>query len=526
MKRTLMLTLLLCLLLLPGVVLANDCSVCSGDLECDTCGGSGVVTYHSYLAVYGNHPCTAHCNKGICPICPEPCDICGGDRLCNFCNGSGLIQQTADSPESSSCVAEYCQNGICIACRNGQALARKLPSKIYGSPTPKPRPRIQKNLSSQTHTNNIYVFADPVIAKYVAKQLHKSSSKITEQDLLRIEEISLSKADYVSLTDLAMMPNLKALSAFGCRIDNLHALKHLTGLKHLSLMDAGISDIHPLENLTELTSLSLDFNKIKDITPLKKLMALNYLSLDRNLIQDINPLKNLTALTSISLSRNQIQDVSPLKNLTALTRLHMSSNSIIDIGPLASLINLRYVYLDNNQIADIRALSGMDALSALDLSNNQIVDLSPLAYLKFQLQPELSGNPSTSIPDPVIPFSSVIPSPVFCFSDISSIRLAEIQHKDNLTIYQYTGIDYPLQWEYLNILTQKYKMSSYVGGRAGNIPSKELLPLGAECQVLYHLRSGGSITVVIKTVNNEKSFTIYAYDGITLSDDYKSTVLN
>ena len=95
--------------------------------------------------------------------------------------------------------------------------------------------------------------------------------------------------------------------------DDMLRLTQLTG------RDLSILDLKGLEQAENLLSLDLGRNRIQDVTELTSLTKLRYLNLEDNDLRDISPLAGLFLLEGLVLSnsgagdfQNQISDLSPL----------------------------------------------------------------------------------------------------------------------------------------------------------------------------------------------------------------------
>ena len=206
---------------------------------------------------------------------------------------------------------------------------------------------------------------------------------LTQQRMLRLEQLGANSSEVRSLIGLEHATNLKHLSLYRNKISDITPLTNLTNLRSLSLHTNKISDITPLTNLTNLQQLHLDYNEISDLSPLANLTTFTgRLTLEDNKISDLSPLANLTGIEDwLDLRDNEISDLSPLANLTSLTHLYIDGNKISDLSPLANLTSLTQLFIGNNKISNIIPLKDLTAITYLKLDSNQINDITPLTNL-------------------------------------------------------------------------------------------------------------------------------------------------
>ena len=167
---------------------------------------------------------------------------------------------------------------------------------------------------------------------------------ISQQEMLRLRELTAKHAQIADLTGLEHAINLKSLVLSVNQIRDITPLKGLTNLDFLILRDNPIHDLTALANLTNLTYINLAGVRLSDITALANLTKLETAWLSHMRLRDITPLANLTQLVRLSLVANQIVDVSPLANLTALEELHIERNNITDFSALQNLSLTTFTY--------------------------------------------------------------------------------------------------------------------------------------------------------------------------------------
>ena len=169
-------------------------------------------------------------------------------------------------------------------------------------------------------------------------------SRITKEDMLRLESLGAARHDIMHLTGLEQATNLKSLSLWGNPLAELTPIANLERLTYLDIAACSISDITSLSNLIGLTALNARFNLIVEISPVTNLTNLVTLRLEGNRIVDVTPLANLTQLTELYLSDNHIADISPLANLVELETLDIRGNLVNDYTPLDGLALTDFLY--------------------------------------------------------------------------------------------------------------------------------------------------------------------------------------
>ena len=169
-------------------------------------------------------------------------------------------------------------------------------------------------------------------------------SRITKEDMLRLESLGAARHDIMHLTGLEHATNLTSLSLWGNPLAELTPIANLERLTYLDIAACSISHITSLSNLVNLTGLNVRFNRIVEISPVTNLTNLVTLRLEGNRIVDVTPLANLTQLTELYLSDNHIADISPLANLVELETLDIRGNLVNDYTPLDGLALTDFLY--------------------------------------------------------------------------------------------------------------------------------------------------------------------------------------
>lgn len=219
------------------------------------------------------------------------------------------------------------------------------------------------NAVEKTTDDELVVFEDDNLKKYILKKLNKSSDyKITISDMESFTK--LSSPQYVS-------------------INSIKGLEYCTNLEELDLACNNISDISALKNLKKLSNLYISSNMIEDISALKDLKNLKELDISHNKISDISYLSGLESLEKLYAFDIGVSDISSLGSLYNLKVLNLDSNNISDISILGSLTKLEELSLINNYVYDATPLLSLESLNKLVLTENLIEDISKLSKFKL-----------------------------------------------------------------------------------------------------------------------------------------------
>ncbi|MDE0300412.1 MAG: leucine-rich repeat domain-containing protein [Candidatus Poribacteria bacterium] len=189
---------------------------------------------------------------------------------------------------------------------------------------------------------------DPNLRAVIREELRiRPDSRITKEDMLRLENLGAARHDIKHLTGLEHATNLRSLSLWGNPLAELSPIADLRSLTYLDVAACSISDITALSNLFNLSGLNVRFNRIVDIGPVENLTNLVSLRLEGNRIADVTPLAKLLQLTELYLNDNHIPDIRPLENLVELETLDIRGNPVTDHTPLDGLA-LTHFYYDQN----------------------------------------------------------------------------------------------------------------------------------------------------------------------------------
>jgi small GTP-binding protein len=135
------------------------------------------------------------------------------------------------------------------------------------------------------------------LEKEIGKQLKEIEFDQTEKDTKN--GFTTDKKGYITglnLDEINLVPTPKTLSKF-------------RNLKKLSLYGTRLNDISFIKGLNKLTTLDLSYNKIEDISFIEELTHLTTLYLSGNQITEISFLKSLKNLKTLDLRNNKISEL-------------------------------------------------------------------------------------------------------------------------------------------------------------------------------------------------------------------------
>lgn len=210
---------------------------------------------------------------------------------------------------------------------------------------------------------------------------------------------------------LQKLPNLRKLSARGCKLKTLEHLARLSQLEALSVAQNDISDLEPLKRMPKLRVLSLFGNRIENIQPVAELSDLRMLSINHNKVSDISPVAGLQHLEELYLADNKIQSIEPLQELGSLEVLNLDANYVEKIAPVYRLDALKTLNLNANPIRDCPpeiAFSGDIALiraffHASELRGNDGISFNQLSIPSLEISSGQKRKRANSIPTPENP---------------------------------------------------------------------------------------------------------------------------
>lgn len=161
------------------------------------------------------------------------------------------------------------------------------------------------------------------------------------------------------------------------RLDDLTALRALSGLTDLRLSGNGAADLSPLKGM-KLVTLETDGCPIKDLSPLAG-MPLSSLNLWRFLTDDLSPLRGMR-LVNVNLGGSPVKEISVLKGMP-IESLCLNHTQVEDLSPLKGAPLRRFEFTDT-KITDMSAVAN-SPIEFLGVGA-AIADYSPLRTLPLK----------------------------------------------------------------------------------------------------------------------------------------------
>ena len=295
------------------------------------------------------------------------------------------------------------------------------------------------------------------------------NNKITEYDLVNIEELDISNKNISDLTGIEYCENLKTIDADTNNISNLEPVRNLNKLSTIYFSVNKITDITPLSNKENLWG-SLANNYITDITSLKEFKSsVNYIDLRGNYISLEEGSENLKVINELCENnsdyigywrdyllkcsqkygtpeeRNDILNIKDsLKNKLIEYGIDSNNDNNITKGELndfnqgnhesgeSGLFKHFKIDLSNMELtnSDIECLKYLNCIDELDLSNNKITDASPLQYMKYLDIINLSNNDIDIL---------TLQNVVACTIDLSHNNIKSIEGIENINYTEKLG---------------------------------------------------------------------------------------
>jgi len=207
-------------------------------------------------------------------------------------------------------------------------------------------------------------FEEPLVEQAVRLALHlEADAPIDEKDLLSVTELYIcgdraaaSDAEFgtliehvaqndgvlkngglTSLSDFAMLKNLKVLRVAMEDVEDLSPLSSLAALEVLDLRQNPIEDVSPLAALLSLRELCLYDTRVSDLTPLAACALLGTLDAGKTRVVSMEAFAGLARIRNLSMMDAPLESLSGIETLIRLERLGLSSVSDGDLRPLLSL---------------------------------------------------------------------------------------------------------------------------------------------------------------------------------------------
>lgn len=306
-------------------------------------------------------------------------------------------------------------------------------------------PAFEQQESLPIDENAPVKFKEPLIEKAAAYVLGKDIGSITRNDLRSVTRLLIcgdtpydewdqatsygknntvffdrepkgrlpeNDGDIVSLDDLRLMPNLRELSLYRQRIEDISPLEGLP-LRRLALAANPIRDFSVLATMTRLTHLDVSATRFVDTTLLTGCTKLESFRMMESFVYDLSPLEGLPIrelylyyenvaddcsvllrfpeLSCLKIHLVPAADLEIIGRLKSLEMLDLDRCSGSSLEPLSGLASLRYLFLGNTSVSSLEGIQNLRRLETLSVNGSPVHDLSPLLDLEHLAHLEISG---------------------------------------------------------------------------------------------------------------------------------------
>ena len=114
-------------------------------------------------------------------------------------------------------------------------------------------------------------FKDANLELLIRRAINKTAGKITDGDMMNIEELYIQKSDITDISGIERCVNLKILDLSFNDISDISMISGLINLENLEMSSNKISDITALHELVNLKRVIINATQVKDISALSKL---------------------------------------------------------------------------------------------------------------------------------------------------------------------------------------------------------------------------------------------------------------
>lgn len=244
-------------------------------------------------------------------------------------------------------------------------------------------------------------FENKELEEYLLKNYDEDKDgKITEYDMVQIENLEISLISIENTKGLEYATNLKTLS-INVRYQNYNEnidydfshLSKLSNLKDLKISGDAyrFNILKDLENI-EMLTISLDHEEKKateQLEQIRLLTNLKSLKIYSGQIKNLDLIRTLTNLEEFEINPNYIENLDAIGDFVNLKNLNLTlyqySNETIQIEYtfLKKLVNLESLYLQDASTENIDAnnLSNMKKLKSLTVCTNELLNVDKLSGL-------------------------------------------------------------------------------------------------------------------------------------------------
>lgn len=245
------------------------------------------------------------------------------------------------------------------------------------------------------------VIPDPGLKAAIRESLAKPVGPLTEQDLLRLTNLSACCRSITNVQGLEAAHNLSVLDLESNRLDTFTLPNGLRNLRVLNLSFNPLSNCSLTTGLTNLFALFIQRTELTNLTLPAGLSRLMGLLLDGNRLSNLTLPGDLAHVTFFDLSANQLSTLNLPAGLTSLISLQLWGNRLASLNLPADMTNLMEVRLFFNQLTNFTLRPELKNLSTLDLDSNRLDNFSLPATLTRLGSLHLRGNQLTNANFPV-----------------------------------------------------------------------------------------------------------------------------
>lgn len=204
-------------------------------------------------------------------------------------------------------------------------------------------------------------FREPLVERAVRLTLGLGEGeRVRESDLLSVTELFICG-------DQALADG-----------ESYNALCQQIASKELPWKSGGMTSLSDIAQLKNLTALSLAFQDITDLKPLQGLTGLRNVDLRHNPVSDLLPLGSLSYLADVCLFGTRVTDLSPLAGCPLLWRIDAGGSFVTSLQTCNEISGLKSLLLYKAPLHTLQGVGELASLEQLSLSEVADGDLRPL----------------------------------------------------------------------------------------------------------------------------------------------------
>jgi len=183
----------------------------------------------------------------------------------------------------------------------------------------------------------------------------------------------VQESDLLSVTELFICGDQALADS-----ESYNALCRQVASKELTWKNGGMTSLSDIARLKNLTALSLACQDIADLTPLQRLTVLRNVDLRHNPVSDLLPLGSLPYLADVCLFGTRVTDLSPLAGCPLLWRIDAGGSFVTSLQTCNETSGLKSLLLYKAPLHTLQGVGGLASLEQLSLSEVADGDLRPL----------------------------------------------------------------------------------------------------------------------------------------------------